>query len=614
MTFASNRLFCSLSLSFLLAACGGGGGGTTFVPVPVPAPAPAPAPAVDSLQPYREQALAWTACDPTVLGMDTAGTREIWARLGERLQCATLRAPLDYQNPVRGDAAISVMRVAVADASQRRGALVFNPGGPGEDGLAHTFGLIRAFADSEPTNPLGALQLRLLAEYDMVGFSPRGTGNSTTLTCTTNELARSVERTVPEAFSVQNFDNALYNARLAAQACKKNPLTPFINTEATVQDMDLLRGLLGDDKLNYLGYSYGTWLGAWYANRFPERVGRMVLDSNTDFSATSSEPMYLLQPVARQRMLEEVMLPYAARHDAYFHLGDSATKVKAVLAGLSPRIRSLLAGSLDGLGYSRHNTDEYVFSIVAARGLQEVLQAGDETDDDAILQALATKTFVPGDLALDAQVRHLAVSFYNGYFGQWVQPSPAGSFAISRSEATLAAVRCNDTPSTTDPQFWLDTGRDYAQRYPMFFPLLLPGTVSCIYWKGPVVQKPDVSAMQGLDVMLLQSEYDTATATEGARAFFAALPKAHGVFVPGEFTHGVYPYVDTCVDTAVTRYLLGESPAARTTVCPATPMPQDKLAAATRLRAAKPTNSAYKDPEQAMKWIEQFKRGIGPGQ
>ena len=599
-------LACSLTLSFLLAACGGGGGST-----------PAPTPIEDPLQPYRSQSLDWAACDPSILGQQSAKLENLWATLGERLQCTTMQAPLDYTNPGRGDAAISVMRVAAADPKQRRSSLFFNPGGPGGDGLGTMLKLVMAFADSDPENAQGALQLRLLATYDMVGFSPRGTGNSTTLTCTTNELARPIDYTTTGAYTPANFDNALYNARMAAQACKKNPLTPYIHTEATIQDMDLLRGLLGDAKLNYLGYSYGTWLGAWYASRFPERVGRMVLDSNTDFSAASSESMYLLQPVARQRMWDEVMAPYASRHPGVFQLGATPTDVKAVITGLSPRVQTLLAGSLGGLGYERSDSEEYVFSVVAARGLDEVLSAFPAGTYDDITAALAQKIFTPRDVTLDQQIRQIALNFYDRDVNTWVvtPPRPA-SVALTASNATLVAVRCNDTSSTTDPQYWLDLGRDYAQRYPLFFPTMLPAYVSCLYWSGPVVKKPSVAAMQGLDVMLVQSEYDTATATELGRKFFAALPAAHGVYVPGEYTHGVYPYSDRCVDPAVTRYLLGDSPSARLTTCPAIPLPQDQLAATPRLRTAPATTagSTYKNPEKALALIERFKKGIGRDQ
>lgn len=104
----------------------------------------------------------------------------------------------------------------------------------------------------------------------MVGFSPRGTGAGTTLTCTANEPSREVNFPSDDR-SPANIEAMLYNLRLATKACQNNPLTPYINTEQTAWDLDLIRHLIGDAKLNYIGYSYGTWLGAWYAARFPGR-------------------------------------------------------------------------------------------------------------------------------------------------------------------------------------------------------------------------------------------------------------------------------------------------------------------------------------------------------
>ncbi|MGP1683239.1 MAG: alpha/beta fold hydrolase, partial [Giesbergeria sp.] len=274
-----------------LAACGGGSD------------------ALDPLLPYRDQTLQWAPCDTTILGWSE---EDLWEQLGDKLQCSTMRAPMDWAQPERSDVFVSVMRLAAADPGQRRGAMLFNPGGPGGDGLALALRLFQAFGQSNPESTQGALQLRLLASYDMVGFSPRGTGASTRLACGTNELKRFVDPS-PLALTDANLANAAYNDRKTAEACGKNPLTPYVTTDATARDMDLLRGLLGEAKLNYVGYSYGTWLGSWYANLFPEKVGRMVLDSSLDFTH-SHEQTFIDMAAARQQLHDGVLLPYAARH------------------------------------------------------------------------------------------------------------------------------------------------------------------------------------------------------------------------------------------------------------------------------------------------------------
>lgn len=597
-----------------LAACGGGGDDE-----------------IDPLRSYREQTVQWTACDPSILGREEDWGDDIdenddidislddaAQHYGERLRCAQVRAPLDWAMPERGDVAISVMRLAAGKPEQRRGALLFNPGGPGADGLPMTLLLHQAFSqESKPDHPQGALQLRLLDEYDMVGFSPRGTGASTRVQCATNELEQPIDMSAA-GLTPQNIANARYNSRKIAEACLKNPITPYINTDATARDLDLLRGLLGDDKLNYVGYSYGTWLGAWYASLFPERVGRMVLDSSTDFTRPI-EAAFLAQPPAAQRLMDEVLAPYAARHAEYFRLGRSEAEVRAILPSLSPRMQHTLFEPLSDLTSQRDMANEFLVTLAVGRDLDTMLKALPEpVDEDRLQQALDEYVFDPASPARDAALRRLAGKVLEGYVAMWIKPERK-SFNLDDGESTFIAVRCNDTPATTDLTVWYSRVEELAQRAPLFFGDLL--VHPCGFWDGPRVHKPDLAPMQALDVLFVQSQYDAATATEGANAFFAELPTARRVYVPGEFQHGIYPYEDdNCVDLTVTRYLLGESPAQRETVCPAHPLARDveavqaqEQAAALRApTAAASVSSAYKNPERARKLIEQFKDGMAP--
>lgn len=562
----------------------------------------------DPLDEYRTQAVQWGECDPTILGRPIEGLGVV--PLAGRLQCAQVRAPMDWSAPQRGDVSLAVMRMAAGRPEVRRGALFFNPGGPGIDGLFMTLRLWTAFADSNPANPQGARQLRLLDEYDMVGFSPRGVGASTRLSCATNELMRFVDYSAAGWDTPENIANAHYNGRKQAEACARNPLTPYINTDATARDMDLLRGLLGDEKLNYLGYSYGTWLGAWYASLFPEKVGRMVLDSATDFSATT-EQMLHGQPPARQRLFDEVLAPYAARHPDFFRLGANEAEVRAAIPRLAPRVQGVLAPHLNGLGYLRKNAADYLIHIAAAQGLDAALRSvPDAADTDAVRGALALHPFAPGDLQHDAQLRELAWQLYGSYRGTWLNPVVEN---IQLDEATGIAIRCNDTPSTTDPALWLAKVRNMAQQAPMYFTGLL-ALNACTFWTGPSVSKPDPAAMQQLPVLFVQSQYDAATNTDDANRFFAQLPGARRVYVAGDFQHGVYPYSDACVDPKVTAHLLGETPAQRETTCQGKPLEGEEPAAGavSEAKAADSTPPVYKNPEKARALIDQFKRGLVP--
>lgn len=586
-------------LAASVAACGGGdddaGGG----------------PVTDPLAVYREQTVAWSACDETILGPEDRAGGERFTQyvkeLAGRLQCAHVRAPMDWSQPSRGDVYVAVMRLSSSDGAQRRGSILFNPGGPGGDGLGSWLALFRAFSLSNPDSAQGAQQLKLMATYDLVGFSPRGTGASTRNHCVTNEIARVVDSS-PEGTTDANLANASYNAQRLAEACWRNPITPYINTDATARDMDLIRGLLGDEKLNYVGYSYGTWLGSWYAGLFPEKVGRMVLDSSEDFSSPIEKAL-IAKPRARQLIEDEVLLPYAVRHPAYFGLGTSEAEIRQMLSGLLPGLQGLLGNTLAGTSYSVAAVDDSLGLMLAAKGLNEVLTSTDPQDDDAVEDALNAYTFLPGAAQRNADVRQAATELYHAYYRMKYETRPTSI----QADGTFWSVHCNDSTATTDPVAWAAIVREQASSSPFYYGVLLENV--CTYWGGPRVRKPGLEVLKDLDILMVQSQYDGATPTPDADHYFTQLAGAHRIYVPGEYQHGVFPYKDDCVDVHTVAYLLGESPRQRQIDCRANPLPQDAAKAKAQGRAT-PASAAsaptYTHPEEAGRLIDEFKRVLVP--
>ncbi|MFD1710027.1 alpha/beta hydrolase [Ottowia sp. GY511] len=579
-----------------LAACGGGddadGGGTP-----------------DPLQAYRDQVVQWGVCDATALGPQV----NLPDGVGERLQCADVRAPLDWAKPDRGDVSVAVMRLKSMDPAQRKGSILFNPGGPGEDGLWLSQYLIGFINSADPATPVGAKYRQLASAYDMVGFSPRGTGSSVHVLCQTNEVSKFVDPT-PLGTQDVYVANASYNASKYAIACARNPVTPFVNTDATVRDMDLIRGLLGDAKLNYVGYSYGTWLGAWYASLFPDHAGRMVLDSSIDFSG-NLERALVAKPVARQIIEDRILAPYAARHAAYYQLGASAGEVSQMINGLSPRVQALLGGQLAGDSYSVRKSEKSMTAIAAARGLDAVLRAApSDADAGGVVGALAKTVFIAGGTA-DATERNQAamsqaIQFYNQYRHTWVN-FPAQSISDSGG---FWPVTCNDSVATTDPAAWTAIVRAQAQASPRYFFSAL-GHNPCQFWGGPRTTKPDFKPLQSQKLLMVQSQFDSATPTPDALNMFAQLPTSHLVYVPGEYTHGVFPYQTACVDVAVVDYLMGSDQAPRQIDCPAKPLPQDAAASAAKAQsqasASEPART-HKDQEAADRLLDKFHEGLVP--
>ncbi|WP_429443537.1 alpha/beta fold hydrolase [Paraburkholderia youngii] len=161
-----------------------------------------------------------------------------------------------------------------------------NPGGPGARGLAFPLLVSTLWLLGNSANPVGQKLLQLSDAYDLIGFDPRGVGSSAQLVCSSSAPARAISFTdrSPAGVRAQMIDS-----RDLASACGGTPLTPYINTEYTARDMEVIRAALGYEKLNYYGTSYSTALGARYASLFPGRTGRLVLDSVIDITLPLAE-------------------------------------------------------------------------------------------------------------------------------------------------------------------------------------------------------------------------------------------------------------------------------------------------------------------------------------
>ena len=202
-----------------------------------------------------------------------------WQDCGGGIQCATARVPLDYDKPNGRQIRLAVTRRPATRASQRIGSLFFNPGGPGGPG---TDEIRRSRYDT------------LNQRFDLIGFDPRGIGESRpAIHCASDRVKDSAFRNLP-TLSTSNFDRYLKRADRLAAECRKHTPKSFIrhvSTADTARDMDLLRRAVGDPKLSYLGFSYGTELGAQYASLFPNRVRALALDGGVDHLLAVRDPL-----------------------------------------------------------------------------------------------------------------------------------------------------------------------------------------------------------------------------------------------------------------------------------------------------------------------------------
>jgi pimeloyl-ACP methyl ester carboxylesterase len=552
--------------------------------------------APDPLAPYRTQSLAWQACDPTIIPADYAPLLD---QLESRVQCAMMRVPLDYADPGRGEAVVALLRVAAEGGAPRKGAILFNPGGPGDDGLVFAVIFGSLWTNANPLDPSGALFHQVSQSYDLVGFSPRGVGASTRLYCGSNELQPFVANMSRDR-SPANVQAMLDKSRLIAEACRKNPLTPFINSEGTAQDMDLVRHLLGDEKLNYWGYSYGTWLGAWYASRFPGRVGRMVLGGTVDLTGTLPDD-YLTQAMGMQRVLDDVLAPYAARHPELFGLGSDAAAVRAVHPSLSGDLQEASSELLSGFMGAARTADSAVLGLRAAQVLQAILDAHPLATEEEVAALVDAATFVP--LAgPDKLARSLAQSLRASYFVQVGRERTPVSLA--GSPAAQWTITCNDVAMTRGATAWMQENDRLAATYPFMGGYF--SVMPCMSWGGPSVARPALEpATRAGGIVMLQSQLDPQTPLEGALKSWAALPNASLVQIDGEITHAVgVPYGRPCIDLAIGEYLVAGTQPSRETRCEGKPLPAD----AAGVPAAAAPGTTFRDPALARRAMDQLGR------
>lgn len=213
-------------------------------------------------------------------GVEEFYTQELtWQPCG-RFECTTVRAPLDWSDPEAGEVELALKRSLATGAAERQGSLLVNPGGPGSSGVE--------FLDYAVTAVMGE---RVVEAFDVVGFDPRGVGESTAVACGDDAAVDEAITGVVVVESQEDLDVARADLRAFGEACRAatGPLLGLVDTVSAARDMDLMRAVLGDVRLHYAGFSYGTFLGATYAHLYPHRVGRLLLDAAVDPTVSLTE-------------------------------------------------------------------------------------------------------------------------------------------------------------------------------------------------------------------------------------------------------------------------------------------------------------------------------------
>jgi pimeloyl-ACP methyl ester carboxylesterase len=479
---------------------------------------------------YLEQKPQWIPCGDTEL----------------RTYCAKITVPRDWANQYAGkDLRIAVSKVAPVKGNKPSRVVFGNPGGPGGAGLGMA--------------PYLASQAPLAKDHLAVGFDPRGTGGSSNVSCD-----GSPGFTMDARDRDPGSRNLIAEAsEMAQQYCDRQSrgLLPYITTAQTVQDMDLIRQLLGFDKIDYVGYSGGTWLGAYYQTYFPDHVGRFVLDSNTDFTKTWLDT-FVSQPQAFERRFREDFATWAATYDDQLHLGSSPAAVVRAYERLrralkqQPATEEFMDGSVQ-VTYDQNTLDQMVTEDMYSK-----LDFHSLAVDLAFLRDLSAAQERGGPQAAQRRVDALSTARQRQLV-QRANRAPVGlrMFGADDAEdATFTAITCNDTAWPQGREY----GEQLAARLGPHFPLV-GWTMTenpCFYWDRPNLTMPTPTGKGLPTTLMVQSVHDPATNYSLAVSAHSRYAGSRLLTVTREGDHGVYGGVNACADRVVNTFLTtGVAPA-----------------------------------------------------
>ena len=448
--------------------------------------------------------------------------------------CTTLSVPLNYADPGGRHISLALDMVpATAPRSQQQGILLFNPGGPGNSGL------------SWPPAVASGLSRGVAADYDIVGFDPRGVGSSVpALSCDPSFFSGVRPNYVPASAAAEQV--LINRAKMYASDCEQRFgwLLPYMTTQDVARDMDSIRAAFGVSEINYYAFSYGTYIGQVYATLFPARVRRMVLDSTVDPTGVWYADNVGQDYAFQGRM--QAFFAWVAKYDGAYHLGRTAAQVQASWYKARNQLLAHPVNQMIG-------ADEFVDTFLEG-GYLEQLWPG-------LAQALSSYLNSGQTAGLITQYHGAGTQNENGF-------------------AVYNAVQCSDVNWPRSWAYWTsDTERVYktapfeAWDNAWF-------NAACAFWpvKGPA--KPMQIRGAGLPgILMLQGTLDPATPYAGAQDAHKLLPSARMVVVEGGGNHGqsLAQPSDSCVQGYLNAYLatgaLPQAPGLVNATCPAVPDP-----------------------------------------
>jgi pimeloyl-ACP methyl ester carboxylesterase len=466
--------------------------------------------------------IKWGECPPVTDGFPNIGKQE----------CALIPVPLDYRAPNGRKINIAISRIK-ADSGKRRGVLLLNPGGPGGAGLDFPRLAITAFPRS------------VVDAYDLMGFDPRGVGRSAPISC--GLTADQSFQAIPQLEQNHSFDTTAAFARSVADACAgaASDRLPFMTSANTARDMDRIRAALGEEKMSYFAWSYGTYLGAVYASLFPQRTDRFVLDSSVN-------PDWIWRPQFRSWGAgAEARFPdfaaYAVANENTLHLGHTPDEVRGMYFEL----------------LTKTDTNPITFGGLVVNGpVFRVLNLS-FLENDANFPAMASLW--------------QAIRDSSGGTPASKGLAPSGAFPAvppDNQEMSGAAILCDDVAWPRSVAQYRRELQSDEQKYPLFGQL---GSHiwACAFWRTEPIEPPVTLTSNGPahNILILNTLRDPITPLPGARRMREVLGERARLVLVDAGGHAIFGLMDNmCATQTVADYLTnGNFPSADTT-CPANPV------------------------------------------
>lgn len=466
-----------------------------------------PPPGTKGLERFYEQELTWKDC--------------------EEGECATLEVPLDWGDPGGKTIEVAVNRIAAeGDAA---GSLVVNPGGPGGSGIDYAAAADQIVGSS------------IRDSFDVVGFDPRGVGRSAPVDCVEDaELDEWMSRD-PSPDDAAERTSAVREATEFGKACKAKTgkLLGHVSTADVAKDLDVLRSALDDGKLTYLGKSYGTLIGSTYADLFPERVGRMVLDGVMPPDLTGTEGA-----IGQAKGFDTATKAWAQDCvDDDCPLGSSEDEVISSVQDALKELDKEPVPASGGLELTEGWASVGIAQAMYDEGLWSQLT-------DALV-------------ALDKGDGGPLMSLGMVYAGR----DASGSYSSNIMEA-LPSVNCLDRGDDTDPRKWDSVAKEVEAKAPIWGGFLAWESLSCATWPVEATGKAHRIEAKGADpIVVVGTTRDPATPYAWAERLHEQLDDSALITHEGD-GHTAYMRQNTCVDKAVeTFWLTGEVPEGKELTC-----------------------------------------------